>query len=85
MLFPAAVTQHPTVGSHREMVDGPLQGLHTEEALGLLQLSCNPPARQGGKRSSKQVVTAEHYIDSKGKKRYKGTAKLKGTETLDKL
>ena len=37
------------------------------------------------KRSSKQVVTAEHYIDSKGKKRYKGTAKLKGTETLDKL
>ena len=41
---------------------------------------------QGWKKgSSKKVVTAEHYIDGKGKKRYKGTSKLKGTETLDKL
>ena len=41
---------------------------------------------QGWKKgSSKNVVTAEHYIDGKGKKRYKGTSKLKGTETLDKL
>ncbi len=32
--------------------------------------------------SGKRVVTAEHYVDRSGKKRYKGTSKLRETENL---
>ena len=39
---------------------------------------------QGWKRSGKnKVTTAERYVDASGRKRYKGTSKLRGTETLD--
>ena len=38
---------------------------------------------QGWKPKAGKVVTAEHYVDGSGKKRYKGTKHLRGTETLD--
>jgi len=39
---------------------------------------------QGWKRKGKKkVTTAERYVDASGRKRYKGTSKLRGTETLD--
>ena len=39
---------------------------------------------QGWKKHKDQkVVTAVHYTDASGKKRYKGTKQLRSTETLD--
>ena len=35
-----------------------------------------------GWRGKTKVVTAEHYVDKSGRKRYKGTSNLRGTETL---
>ena len=34
------------------------------------------------KNKDKGIATAERYLDSSGKSRYKGTAHLRGTETL---
>ena len=36
----------------------------------------------GNRRGGVKTVTAERYVDSKGKKRYKGTSKLRSTEKL---
>ncbi len=38
---------------------------------------------QGWKSNQKKIVTAERYVDASGRKRYKGTSKLRGTEPLD--
>ena len=35
------------------------------------------------KNKDQKVVTAVHYTDASGKKRYKGTKQLRSTETLD--
>jgi len=35
-----------------------------------------------GWRGKTKVATAEHYVDGTGRKRYKGTSNLRGTETL---
>ena len=37
---------------------------------------------QGWKPANK-TVTVEHYVDGKGKRRYKGTSSLRATESLD--
>ena len=37
----------------------------------------------GWKPKASKVVTAQHYVDKSGKKRYKGTKKLRSTETLN--
>lgn len=38
---------------------------------------------QGWKSKGSKVVTAERYVDGAGKRRYKGTPHLRGTENLD--
>ena len=43
----------------------------------------NKGVLQGWKsKSKKKVTTAEKYVDGSGRQRYKGTSKLKDTETL---
>lgn len=37
----------------------------------------------GWKPKASKVVTAQHYVDKSGKKRYKGTKQLRSTETLN--
>ena len=39
---------------------------------------------RGGKKSpEKKVTTVQHYTDGSGRQRYKGTSRLRATETLD--
>ena len=40
---------------------------------------------QGWKKKSpeKKVTTVQHYTDGSGRQRYKGTSRLRATETLD--